>query len=148
MKKQAITIALAAVLGLGVVGCGQQPAASNEPAKQETTSQTTEKTETKDTATTEQTQKDTTAAEPAQNQQAAPAAADSTAQISEEEAKSIAFADAGVTEADVTLLSVHLETDDGVTRYEVDFNVGTTDYDYDIDPATGAIIERSMDLDD
>ena len=75
-------------------------------------------------------------------------AASSEGVISEDEAVEIALSDAGVSASETTALSVHLDTDDGVQKYEVDFNVGTTEYNYDIDPATGAIIESDVDVDD
>ena len=68
--------------------------------------------------------------------------------IGEDEAKRIAFVDAGVAEQDTARLKVELDTDDGVTKYEVGFDVGQTEYDYDIDPVTGAILERSAEIDD
>ncbi len=63
--------------------------------------------------------------------------------ILEEEAKDIALQNAGVNESDVTGLRIRLETDDGAQIYEVDFYVGTTEYDIDVDAVSGAI--RSMD---
>ena len=39
----------------------------------------------------------------------------------------------------------HVDYDDGVMEYEVEFYAGNKEYDYDIDAATGAI--RSMDQD-
>ena len=60
----------------------------------------------------------------------------------------IAFDDAGVAEQDTSRLRVELDTDDGVTKYEVDFHVSQMEYEYDIDPVTGAILERSAEIDD
>lgn len=66
--------------------------------------------------------------------------------ISKDKAKQIAIKDAGVSDKDVSQLSVHLETDDGVRQYEVEFHAGKHEYDYEIDARTGAI--RSKDVDD
>ena len=72
-------------------------------------------------------------------------------QISEDEAKRIALEDAGVAEADTDYLRVNFDRDDGVPVYDVEFtdipgtNGTVTEYDYEIDAATGAI--RSMDHD-
>lgn len=133
MKKTLLTVLIASALvaAFALVGCSnQQPAA--EPAADSVSTQPAEQ------------------AAASAEQAAAPAAApaEQSGQITEDQAKQAAFADAGVTEADVTNLRVHLETDDGITKYEVDFNVGTTEYDYDIDPATGAILDKGIDLDD
>lgn len=63
--------------------------------------------------------------------------------IGEEEARRIALEDAGVLEADVTGIHIRLERDDGVDEYEVEFYVGTEEYDYDINAVDGTI--RSKD---
>lgn len=68
--------------------------------------------------------------------------------ITEEDAKKIAFADAGVQESDVTGIRVRKEIDDGIEEYEVDFYVGNTEYDYDIDASSGAIRSKDADIDD
>lgn len=69
-------------------------------------------------------------------------------QIGEDEAKRIALEDAGVAEADTDYLQVHLDRDDGAEIYDVEFAVfandgSVTEYDYEIDAATGEI--RSQD---
>lgn len=66
--------------------------------------------------------------------------------ISKDKAKQTAIKDAGVSDKDVSQLSVHLETDDGVRQYEVEFHAGKHEYEYEIDAKTGAI--RSKDVDD
>ena len=66
-------------------------------------------------------------------------------QISEAQAKQIALEHAGLTENEVTFVRSHIDYDDGVMEYEVEFYSGNTEYDYDIDAMTGAI--RSMDQD-
>lgn len=68
--------------------------------------------------------------------------------ISEIDAKWAALSDAGVSEGDVTNLVVKLETDDGVTKYDVDFHVGKTEYSYDIDPVTGTVLKKTSEVDD
>lgn len=65
--------------------------------------------------------------------------------ITEAKAKEIALADAGVKEADTAYLKVKTDNDDGVKVYEVEFYAGGTEYDYEIDAATGKI--RGMDHD-
>ena len=65
--------------------------------------------------------------------------------IGEEEAKNIALKDAGVKESDTVYLLVKPDYDDGTAIYEVEFYAGSTEYDYEIDAATGKI--RSSDHD-
>ena len=66
--------------------------------------------------------------------------------ITEAEAKSIALKDAGVKESAAVFLTVRLDWDDGRMKYEVEFYSGTTDYDYDIDAVTGAILSSDREL--
>ena len=65
-----------------------------------------------------------------------------------ERAKEIALADAGVKEADAVFLRANLDWDDGRMEYEVEFYSGYTEYDYDIDARTGAILSSDRDLED
>ena len=60
--------------------------------------------------------------------------------ITPEEAKAIALKDADLAEADVRDLEVELDLDDGPAHYDVDFEKGSDDYDYDIDAVTGEIL--------
>ncbi len=68
--------------------------------------------------------------------------------ISEAKAKEIAFNHAGVSSSSVTIEKVELDRDDGVWEYEVDFRVGHTEYDYEINASTGAVIKAESDVDD
>ena len=61
-------------------------------------------------------------------------------------AVSIALKDAGFTADEVQFTKKELDTDDGVQKYEVEFLNGGYEYEYDIDPTTGAILEKSKDL--
>ena len=60
--------------------------------------------------------------------------------ISMDEAKAIAYKEAGVDESDVTYSYAKLDKDDGKDVYEVEFYAGNKEYDYDIDPYTGAVL--------
>lgn len=78
------------------------------------------------------------------------AATNATAQtgaVDEAKAKQIALDHAGVSESDTTFLMAKLDRDDGVQVYDVEFYVAATnsEYDYEIDAATGEI--RSYDYD-
>ena len=48
--------------------------------------------------------------------------------------------------ADVTFHSVSLEEDDGRAVYDVEFYSGSTEYDYEIDAATGDILSYDNDV--
>ncbi|MGM0209192.1 hypothetical protein IGI96_003716 [Enterococcus sp. DIV0421] len=63
-------------------------------------------------------------------------------------AKMIAFSDAGVTENDVTRLYVNRSEDDGRVVYEVDFTVFSTgvEYDYEISAVDGSILEVNKEV--
>lgn len=77
-------------------------------------------------------------AQPAQP--AAPAQpAQSAGQISLEQAKQIAMNRAGV--SGVTFTKAYLDYDDGRPEYDIEFISGTTEYDFEIDAATGTILE-------
>jgi hypothetical protein len=66
--------------------------------------------------------------------------------ISVERAKQIAVSHAGVSGASFT--KVELDTDDGIAVYEIEFKVRNTEYDYEINAASGAIISSSLEIDD
>lgn len=62
--------------------------------------------------------------------------------ISESEAKSVVLADAGVTEAEATFTKIHLDDDDSVLVYEIEFYTAQAEYDYEISAVDGQIRER------
>ena len=66
--------------------------------------------------------------------------------ISEAEAKTIALAHAGLSETQVTFIKAHLERDDGRVVYDVEFYSGNVEYDYEIDAASGLILEFDRDI--
>lgn len=70
------------------------------------------------------------------------------AAVSVERAKSIAVEDAGQALSEVTFTKTKLERDDGRTVYEIEFFAGDTEYEYTIDAASGAILERSAERED
>lgn len=67
-------------------------------------------------------------------------------QISVESAKQIALSSAGVTSANFS--KAKLDTEDGRLVYEVEFYVGNTEYEYEIDAYTGAIVDWDIDVED
>ena len=68
--------------------------------------------------------------------------------ISVDRAKQIALNDAGVKESNAVFLRANLDWDDGRMQYEVEFYSGNTEYDYDIDAVTGAILSSDRDMED
>ena len=74
--------------------------------------------------------------------------ADTSEYIGSEKALSIALEHAGLTEAQVGYVDVNYECDDGIIIYEVEFNSGGQEYEYDINAATGEIVVDEIDNQD
>ena len=68
--------------------------------------------------------------------------------ITLEEAKKVALDDAKLTAADVTFTKAKLDYDDGRAVYDIEFYSGAKEYDYEIDAATGRILEKDIDRND
>lgn len=62
-------------------------------------------------------------------------------------AKETALRHAGLSESQVNHLDVDLDRENGKLIYEVDFNSGNTEYDYDIDAETGEVISADKSKD-
>ena len=75
-------------------------------------------------------------------------ASGSSSMIGEAAARSAALAHAGVSESSASRIQVELDRDDGQTLYEVEFHVGRTEYSYEIDAYTGAILKAEQEIDD
>ena len=72
--------------------------------------------------------------------------ADGTTMISEEEAKQIALAHAGLKADQVTFIKSGKDREDGHIRYDVEFyTTDNKEYDYEIDPYTGEILGYDYD---
>ena len=67
---------------------------------------------------------------------------------SEEAALAIALEHAGVTLEQLSWYEICLDFDDGIWVYEVEFVVGNTEYEYEINAITGEIIKFETELDD
>lgn len=61
-------------------------------------------------------------------------------------AKTIALADAGLAETDVTFTKEKLDWDNGVAVYDIDFYSADMEYEYEINAATGIIMDKSAEL--
>ena len=68
--------------------------------------------------------------------------------IGVDDAKTAAYAHAGVSESEVTRLKCELDRDHGSYKYEIEFNVGRTEYEYEVDAYSGAILKAEQDYDD
>ncbi len=68
--------------------------------------------------------------------------------ISNDRAKEIALQDAGVKLEDAIFLKVKLERKDGRFQYDVEFYSGSSEYEYEIDAATGKILSSDRELED
>ncbi len=62
--------------------------------------------------------------------------------LSADDALNIALNQAGVTRDSIRNLENRLEWDDGIQVYEIDFDSGATEYSFDVNAQTGAIVER------
>ncbi len=143
MKKNGLISALIIAVVL-LAGCGGGNNSQTTSAAPAETTAAPSATETQVTTPVQTTAETTTVAEtPAPME--TPAAADN---ISVEDAKRIAFEDAGANEIDVVLKKASLDTDEGVLEYEVDFFFNDTEYSYDIDPDTGNILDFEAEFDD
>ena len=63
-----------------------------------------------------------------------------------ERAKAIALGDAGLSAASVTFTEAKPDFDDSVPNYDLDFYTATHEYDYEIDAQTGAIMDKSVEV--
>ncbi len=66
--------------------------------------------------------------------------------IGEEKAKEIALNHAGVASSAATFSQVRLDWENGRQVYDVEFWSGTTEYDYEIDAATGDVVSFDQDI--
>ncbi|MBD5162993.1 MAG: hypothetical protein HDT14_13485 [Oscillibacter sp.] len=66
--------------------------------------------------------------------------------LTAEEAQSMALAHAGLTGDEVTFTQWELEWEDGRQVYDMDFCAAGTEYDYEIDAVTGAVVKFDRDV--
>lgn len=134
MKKIiALSLVVMTILSVGLfAGCSSQqsnPAPTEAPAPAATAAPATAAPATQAPAATEA---------PAAQQQ-------NNDKIDIETAKTTALTDAGLDASQVQFTKEKLETDDGVEKYEIEFNYNGYEYDYDIDAKSGAILEKGKD---
>ncbi len=66
--------------------------------------------------------------------------------IGEAKAKEIALKHAGVTQQQANFTKMKLDKEFGRTEYELEFYVGSTEYDYEINAETGAVLKFSREV--
>lgn len=93
-------------------------------------------------------QKDLLATAPAGDETAKPTAPSGGADIGHAKAKSIALNHAGVSENEAYDMEIELDDEDGTLVYEVEFKSGNMEYSYEINAATGAILNHETEIDD
>lgn len=65
--------------------------------------------------------------------------------IGEEAAKSAALTHAGISADAAGYIRCELDEDDGLWVYEIEFQTGATEYEYEIDAASGAVVKAEQD---
>lgn len=63
--------------------------------------------------------------------------------LDQQEAEDFAFMDADVRANEVAKLRTHLEKDKGVYIYDIEFDVGTIEYEYEIRAKDGVVLEKN-----
>ncbi len=86
--------------------------------------------------------------EASEAQPAKPAQPGTAQDIGHAKAKSIALNHAGVDANTVYDMNIELDVEDGTSIYEVEFKSGNREYEYEIDAATGAILQHETEVDD
>lgn len=81
------------------------------------------------------------------NQSNGASASNTEADIGEEQAKTTAFSHAGVSADQVWLEKCKRDYEDGIMVYEIEFQSGDYEYDYDINAVTGEVISFKKEVD-
>ena len=142
MKRKLTTI-LAILLVMIMAGCAALAKESDQ--KHETPQQTTSVLE----ETTQPTETKAAETKPAQTQPAETKPTQTTqTKKTLAQAKKIALDHAGVKQADARDLEAELDWENGKEIYEVSFEAGGYDYDYEIDAYSGKILRSEKERDD
>lgn len=136
----ALAVAAALIAPLSLVGCGgSQPAADSSSTEK---TEKVEETKTEDTTTTTGTTEQTGTTE------GAPVTATPTNETDADGAKAAALAAVGLTEADVTDLSVERDTDESDPHFDVEFKSGGMEYSVEVSAFDGTINSIETELAD
>ena len=77
-----------------------------------------------------------------------PSGSETDANFTADEAVDIALKDAGLKREEVRMIESHLDYDNGVLVYEIDFDRDAHEYSYEINAKTGVIVDRDKDIED
>lgn len=144
-RKILVPMITAAFLAVSITACGSS---STDSQSQTGTASQSGGTVVSTNSASGQTADSSAAVTPSVPTQAAASQSGSTSEITEDQAKQIAFDHAQVKEEDLTNLKVKKDFDDGVSIYEVDFQAANKQYEYDIKAADGQILTTDFEIDD
>lgn len=144
-RKILVPMITAAFLAVSITACGSS---STDSQSQTGAASQSGGTVTSTNSASSQTADSSAAVTPSVPTQAAASQSGSTSEITEDQAKQIAFDHAQVKEEDLTNLKVKKDFDDGVSIYEVDFQAANKQYEYDIKAADGQILTTDFEIDD
>lgn len=66
--------------------------------------------------------------------------------ITVDDAKTSAYAEAGIEASDIVYEKTEAETENGASVYDVEFKTADTEYEYTLDAITGAIVDKETEL--
>lgn len=144
-RKILVPMITAAFLAVSITACGSS---STDSQSQTGAASQSGGTVVSTNSASSQTADSSAAVTPSVPTQAAASQSGSTSEITEDQAKQIAFDHAQVKEEDLTNLKVKKDFDDGVSIYEVDFQAANKQYEYDIKAADGQILTTDFEIDD
>lgn len=144
-RKILVPMITAAFLAVSITACGSS---STDSQSQTRAASQSGGTVVSTNSASGQTADSSAAVTPSVPTQAAASQSGSTSEITEDQAKQIAFDHAQVKEEDLTNLKVKKDFDDGVSIYEVDFQAANKQYEYDIKAADGQILTTDFEIDD
>lgn len=144
-SKILVSMITAAFLAVSITACGSS---STDSQSQTGAASQSGGTVVSTNSASGQTADSSAAVTPSVPTQAAASQSGSTSEITEDQAKQIAFDHAQVKEEDLTNLKVKKDFDDGVSIYEVDFQAANKQYEYDIKAADGQILTTDFEIDD
>ena len=144
-RKILVSMITAAFLAVSITACGSS---STDSQSQTGAASQSGGTVASTNSASGQTANSSAAVTPSVPTQAAASQSGSTSEITEDQAKQIAFDHAQVKEEDLTNLKVKKDFDDGVSIYEVDFQAANKQSEYDIKAADGQILTTDFEIDD
>lgn len=140
MKKKVFVFAgVLCMTAMFMAGCGSQTPTANQESSG-TNAQT------QSSSVQSETVPESTAPQTESAEEAAPQTMQSTSENAEAAAKAAALKDAGVDEKDVLAISIHKDYDDGHEAYDVSIYTEDKDFDYTIDAASGAVLEKESEM--